>query len=128
MSTWIIPCNLSYYNVVGAFNTFAQIDWKQSTNIQVGDTVYIYVGRPVKAVLFKCIATKTNLPKAEVDDSAFVINDIEYGNYGNYMELKWIEKYPEDKFTLDKLIAEGLRGNIQGPRRIDGRLLMLLSS
>lgn len=127
MKSWIIPCNLSYYNVVGTFDSLTSVDWKHSSNVEVGDIVYIYVGRPIKAVLYKCIATKTNLPTADIDDSAFTIDGLAYENYGNYMELKWLEKYPSDRFTLDKMKAEGLRGNIQGPRRIDGRLLMFLA-
>ena len=46
MKSWIIPCNLSYYNVVGAFDSLTSVDWKQSSNVEVGDIVYIYVGRP----------------------------------------------------------------------------------
>ena len=40
---WIIPCNLKYYDVVGAFGKFDRLNWKQSTNIEVGDIVYVYI-------------------------------------------------------------------------------------
>lgn len=47
MSDWIIPCNIKKYDVLGAFPKLNTIDWKQSRNIKIGDTVYIYVGAPV---------------------------------------------------------------------------------
>ena len=39
MADWVIPCNLKYYNVEGAFKNLKRIDWKQSAkNIEIGDT------------------------------------------------------------------------------------------
>lgn len=53
MTEWIIPCNLKYYDVKGAFSKFKAIDWKQSAkNICVGDIVYIYVGKPISAIKY----------------------------------------------------------------------------
>lgn len=48
---WVIPCNVQYYDVVGAFNKFNIIDWKQSKNLnkaKTGDIVYIYISSPCK--------------------------------------------------------------------------------
>ncbi|MQS77154.1 HNH endonuclease, partial [Lactobacillus halodurans] len=35
---WVIPCNVQYYDVVGAFNKFNVIDWKQSKNLSKAKT------------------------------------------------------------------------------------------
>ena len=45
---WIIPCNLKYYDVGGAFTNLKSIDWKQSNkSIAVGDIVYVCLcGQP----------------------------------------------------------------------------------
>ena len=62
MQNWIIPCNLKYYDVFGAFRDLKKLDWKQSNpKIEIGDIVYIYVGAPVKAIMFKCRVTKVGL-------------------------------------------------------------------
>ena len=67
MGTWIIPCNLKYYDVDGAFSKLPRIDWKQSLkNVEVGDIVYIYVGTPVKAIRYKCLVNKVKLPAPEL--------------------------------------------------------------
>jgi len=41
MNTWIIPCNINYYDFVGAFNELNIVNWKQSTNIELGDIVFM---------------------------------------------------------------------------------------
>ena len=120
MTDWIIPCNLKYYDVKGAFSKFKAIDWKQSAqNICVGDIVYIYVGKPISAIKYKCRVNKANLSKVEIDDSEFVINGENYENYGNHMELELIREYAGTELTRDMLVENGLKGNIQGPRRVD---------
>lgn len=120
MTEWIIPCNLKYYDVKGAFSKFKAIDWKQSAkNICVGDIVYIYVGKPISAIKYKCRVNKTNLSQIEIDDSEFVINGENYENYGNHMELELIREYAGTELTRDMLVENGLKGNIQGPRRVD---------
>ena len=120
MTEWIIPCNLKYYDVKGAFSKFKAIDWKKSAkNICVGDIVYIYVGKPISAIKYKCRVNKTNLSKVEIDDSEFVINGENYENYGNHMELELIREYAGTELTREMLVENGLKGNIQGPRRVD---------
>ncbi len=120
MTDWIIPCNLKYYDVKGAFSKFKAIDRKQSAkNICVGDIVYIYVGKPISAIKYKCRVNKANLSKVEIDDSEFVINGENYENYGNHMELELIREYAGTELTRDMLVENGLKGNIQGPRRVD---------
>lgn len=37
MGNWIIPCNAKYYDVVGAFDKLKQIDWRQSTKVEIDD-------------------------------------------------------------------------------------------
>ena len=121
MEQWIIPCNIKYYDVVGAFKELKCLDWKQSCkSINVGDEVYIYIGKPVSAIKYKCKENKVNLDCIEIDDSKFVINGEPYESYGNHMELELLEDYEDTKYSLDVLRANGLTGNIQGPRRVNG--------
>ena len=51
----MIPSNPAHYDVIGAFDQADEIDWKQGAGIKKGDTVYLYVGAPVSAILFKCL-------------------------------------------------------------------------
>lgn len=124
---WIIPCNLKYYDVGGAFTNLKSIDWKQSNkNIAVGDIVYVYVGNPISGVKYKCKVNKANRAFCEIDDSKFVkIGDV-YERYGNYMELELIQEYNDDFLNIDKMHSLGMKGNIQSPRRLPDCLSEIL--
>ena len=119
MESWIISCDMSCYDIVGAFKKLSKIDWKQSaTKMAIGDEVYIYVTKPIMAVLYKCRITKVNFPCVEIDDKEFVIDGFKFENYGNYMELELVESYSADQITMDLLASHGLAGYVQGPRKL----------
>jgi len=125
--TWIIPCNTSFFDVERAFDRLKCIDWKQSRNINTGDIIYIYVGCPIKAILFKCRAVKVNMKKMEVDSSEYILNGKVDKQYGNYMQLELIKKYDRTMLTLEILNANGLQGSVQGPRRTNEQLGILFA-
>lgn len=121
MEKWVIPCNLNYYDVNGAFTEFEKINWKQSTNIKVGDKVYIYVGKPVGAIKFETIATEVDLPTQLIDDSNYIIDGTNYENHGRYMELQLIREFDDSLLTRTLLKDNGLK-SVQGPCRISDDL------
>ena len=119
MGKWIFSCNCKYYDVIGAFENYSIIDWKQSNrNVQPGDEVYIYVGQPYQAVMFRCRVNKTNMVSLRLQGTEFVKNKTELdGRYGRYMELELIEKYDDQRYSIDRLRSKGLKGTVQGPRK-----------
>ena len=121
MTEWIIICNPNSYDVDGAFSKLKRIDWRQGINAEVGDQVYIYVGKPKKAIRYKCVVRKINLPVQEIDDDDFRVDDSSYGGYGRYMELELLEQYNNEKLVLHALMKNGLK-TIQGPSRITPQL------
>ena len=44
---WIIPANPRFYDIEHAFDNTDLADWKQSSSIKAGDTVFMYVAAPV---------------------------------------------------------------------------------
>ena len=125
MTEWIIICNPNSYDVDGAFSKLKRIDWRQGINAEVGDQVYIYVGKPKKAIRYKCVVRKINLPVQEIDDDDFRVDDSSYGGYGRYMELELLEQYNNEKLVLHALMKNGLK-TIQGPSRITPQLSLYL--
>ena len=118
MAEWIIPCNLKYYDVDQAFYELQRIDWKQSTNIRTGDTVYIYIGAPISGIKYICHVNKTDLSIPDIDDHAFEITNSIDADYGRYMELELTGTCNPEQLSLSALQAHGLTGQIQGPRRV----------
>ena len=121
MTQWIIPCNINLYNVIGAFEKLRCIEWKQTNrSISKGDEVFIYVGKPICSILYKCKVNRANFSESRIDDSEFVLKSEGLNqNYGNYMELELIEKYEESRFHFNVLVSNGLKGRIQGARRVN---------
>ncbi len=114
MKKWIVPCNIKYFNVIKAFEKLNEVYWKQSKNVSVGDTVYIYVSAPISALKYECAVTETNSPTNNIDDSEFVLDDTNFGNYGRYMKLELVSEFDTELLRLETLKRFGL-SNVQGP-------------
>ena len=122
---WIIPCNPCYYDVVSAFEHLDVIEWNQTNNMTVGDTVYIYVTGEYKAILYKCEVVATNLHgNRSTEDDPYHL-DMKKDPNARYMKLKRIEKYPADRYPLKDLLANGLT-NVRGRSKATMQLMKYL--
>ena len=110
---WIIPANPNYYDIVHAFDDTDEIDWKQGAGIRKGDTVFMYVGSPVSAILYKCKVTETDIPYQYQDDNLTI---------KALMKIKLLKRYKADKFTFEVLKDEYGIYAIRGPRGITNSL------
>ncbi|MCR5323680.1 MAG: MmcQ/YjbR family DNA-binding protein [Lachnospiraceae bacterium] len=110
---WIIPSNPKYYDIVHAFDDADEIDWKQGNGIKKDDTVFLYVGAPVSAILYKCRVIETDIPY-KYQDGKLVINAL--------MKIKLLKRYDETKFTFDVLKEEYGIYAVRGPRGIPNSL------
>ena len=104
---WIIPSNPKYYDVIAAFKASDVIDWKQGRGIMTGDTVFLYVGAPVSAILYKCRVPETDLPY-DYQDKNLTITAL--------MKIKLLKQYEPDEFTFERLNDEFKIFAIRGPR------------
>lgn len=122
MTNWLITSNLEYYDVLGAFKKLNVVEWKQSVNIENGDLVYIYVGKPISGIKFKTEVLKSELPYATIDDTEFNRDATVYENYGRYMRLKLVQEYDDNDLAYKELKEHELK-SVQGPSRISSELL-----
>lgn len=123
---WVIICNPAFYDVLGAFKNFNCIEWKQSTNIQKGDTVYIYLARPYKEIRYKCRALEVDLKTPTIDDSEYVLDGDPYKDYGRYVRLELVTEYNENQCPYTELKKHGLK-SVQGPSRASEELSQYMS-
>lgn len=110
---WIIPSNPKYYDIVHAFDEQKEINWKQGAGIRKGDTVFLYVGAPVSAVLYKCKVTETDIPY-EYQDRNLKIRAL--------MKIRLQKRYAPEKFTFEVLKKEYGIYAVRGPRGIPNSL------
>ena len=122
---WIIPCNPKYYDIVAAFDNLDVIEWSQSTNTSVGDTVYIYVSEKYKAIMYKCEVIAADLYGNRSEDDYPYYNDLAKDPDIRYMKLKLIEKYAPDKYPLKELKENGLT-SVQGRSKATVQLMKYL--
>ncbi len=109
---WIIPANPQYYNVVGAFEESNIVTWKQSSDIHVGDMIYMYVAAPYSAILYKCRAIEVDIPRQYSDDNLTV---------KTAMSLELLEKFEPGVWTLERIRQFGVYA-VRGPRSMPGEL------
>ncbi len=90
-----------------------EIDWKQGRGIKTGDTVYIYVGAPVSAIMFKCKVTETDVPYHYYDENLSITA---------VMRIRLLKRYQPEIFTFDVLKEEYGIFAVRGPRGIPNSL------
>ncbi len=127
MTKWMVQNNPKMFDAVGAFAELGKVDWRQVIKAEVGDTVYIYVAAPIKAIKIKCKVIEVNLPTETIEDSKFTLDGASFENYGKYMRLELVENYDDNLLPYDKMTQHGLK-SVQGPMRIVGELDAFIES
>ena len=110
---WLIPSNPKYYDIVHAFDDTDTIRWKQGAGIRKGDTVYLYVGAPVSAILYKCLVTETDIPY-DFRSEGLTIKAL--------MTIKLQKRYEPERFTFSRLGTEFGIFAVRGPRGVPNSL------
>ena len=93
---WLVPSNYHYYNAIEAFHENEIILWKQGNdNIRVGDLVYLYVGVPFSAILFKSEVVEVDIPYTGEPNEHVILKKL--------MRIKRLAEYPKDRMPLSKM-------------------------
>jgi len=114
-TNWIVPANPKYYDIEAAINenpehTFL---WKQSNQIAVGDTVYLYIAAPISAIRYKCKTIKVDIPYKYADENV---------RMSRVMRLKLLKTYDAKLIGMELLKAHGVNA-VRGPRNIPDSLI-----
>ena len=110
---WIIPANPKFYDIESAFEKAKIIDWKQSSSVKVGDTVFMYVAAPVSAILYKCKVVEVDIPY-DYQDKNLTITTL--------MKIKLMHRYDRRQFTFDRLKEDYGIYSVRGPRGVPNSL------
>ena len=127
MQEWLFPCNPNYYDVKGAFGSLNKINWKQNRDVLVGDTVYIYIGKPDQEIKYETKVIDVDLPRTSIDDSKFVKDGTTYVNHGRYMTLEFVKEFRDRELTYQDMVQNGLR-TVQSPIKISDQLKFFINS
>ena len=127
MQEWLFPCNPNYYDVKGAFGSLNKINWKQNRDVLVGDTVYIYIGKPDQEIKYETKVIDVDLPRTSIDDSKFVKDGTTYVNHGRYMTLEFVKEFRDRELTYQDMVQNGLR-TVQSQIKISDQLKFFINS
>ncbi len=110
---WLVPANPKYYDVEKAFIESDLIDWKQGAGIIEGDTVFMYVGSPVSAILYKCVVERTDIPFSYEDENLRI---------DKLMKIRLLRRYGPEEFPFKVLNDRYGIFAVRGPRGVPARL------
>lgn len=124
---WIItakPTGKKGYKIIEAIEELEYIDWHKSKvlkNIETGDIVYIYVGKPYMKIMFKMTCLQSVVTSDEIVDDIKYYNDPEqWETPEECFRLKKIKETSTDKLSLYNLLKlKYIKGNIQGSFKSD---------
>ena len=133
MKIWLIPSNGSKFRIGDAIHANGGIlDWRVHCNYEVGDIAYFYKTRPYQCIGFKMVVVKVNLSLDEaIDQKEYWTDQHAYvaGLKGSvYARFKLLEEIEDHRITLAMLKSHGLKGNLQGARKVYGELLNFIES
>lgn len=109
---WIVPANPKYYDLEQAFNENDTILWKQSNNVIVGDTIFLYAAAPYSAILYQCEAVEVNIPYSYNSDELHI---------HKVMRIKLRHRFEKHELTFQKLNGFGV-SSVRGPRSVPDSL------
>ncbi len=110
---WIVPANPKFYDILHAFDDKDIIEWKQSSSIKKGDTIFLYVAAPVSAILYGCKAVEVDIPY-QYQDKNLTITTL--------MRIKLLRRYELGQFSFDRLKEEYGIFAVRGPRGVPNSL------
>ena len=114
---WLVPANPKYYDVIQAFEEKEVIDWKQSSDVRVGDLVYMYVGAPYSALMYKCKAVEVDIPYHFEAD---------YLSIKKLMKIQLLCKYGQELMPFERMKKEFGIYAVRGPRSMPNSLIQEL--
>ena len=87
-ASWIIPCNVKYFNVVEHFKSNNVIYWKRGAGEKVGDFVYVYVGTPYKQIMYRCIVLDDQVDNETMAKNTYATKGNKGSAFNRYMKLQ----------------------------------------
>ena len=111
--TWLIPANPKYYDLDHGFSVSEQLYWKQSSNVHVGDIVYLYYAQPYSSIRYRCLVTEVNIPDEETDGPVKI---------HRLMRIRRLYMYADGQLNRNLLKKFNVRA-VRGPRSMPADLI-----
>lgn len=127
-NNWLISANKNIYDFESAFNSLPYIYWHQNRHFQTGDVGYIYSTKPDQKIRYKFIVAEadidlTTVPEIDKDNEFYVDKSAIPDSGGTCMKIYITDSIDSNSVGFEALKEHGLKGRIQGGRKLTGELL-----
>lgn len=120
--SWIIPCNIKYFDLIEHFKSNNKVVWRNAFSIKKGDIVYIYLSAPYSEIRYRCNVIDDDVSDEQLNANTYAIPKKTSNNYFSkkikYVVLELSYEYPKGMMTLNTLRDHGL-GQVQIQARAD---------
>ena len=108
LQKWLISADTEKWDHEALFARDGYIMWRQYTNYEVGDIVYIYAKKPIARVMFKTVVEEESIHLDDTDQK--------------YAKLRLIKKVDNEDLSLKYLNEYGLKVPPQKAFKFNGDL------
>ncbi|WP_314793695.1 hypothetical protein [Eggerthia catenaformis] len=113
---YIFPCNPEHFDIEKYFLNNAQIVWRKPSDIEVGDIAYIYIGKTIREVKYRCKVVSTEVSGDVLEANAYAIPKGKLAAKCSYVILELERTYENGTVTLPMLKENGM-GQFMVPMR-----------
>lgn len=131
-SFWFLPSNETGFRLSDALHAQdGKVYWRNNNSLKVGDMVLIYSTRLEQRVKYEMGVVEAKIPTAQrpFDQKQFwnKQGDFEKAQQISYYCLLSLQKAILDQsLSMSVLRDHGVKGYIQGPRKVEGELLRFI--
>ena len=131
MQSWLFIANPNQFRIHDFIRDYGFVEYLQKNNVQVGDTIYLYITAPFKRVEYKMIVEKVNISaKDAFDDRSYSLlnRSTTILDSDKVVHLKFIDRIQCDDLCYSKLRQHGLNVSVQTNRRLNDEVSNYIES
>lgn len=107
-NVYIFPCNPEFFNIEDNLSGTQNIIWRKPSGIMCGDSVFVYVGKTIKEILYKFEVVNIDVSKEVLAQNTYAIPKGKIAQKCTYLEMKLLKKYDIGTYHLSELKANGM--------------------
>ncbi len=108
-NAWIVPCNINYFNIIEYVKTKKDVVFKKTSDVMVGDAVYIYLTAPYSQIRYMGKVIENDINEERLIEHSYIfpigINSLKTKKY--YM-IRILSEYEDGDLSLHDLRKHGL--------------------
>lgn len=105
---YIFPCNPNLFDIHKHFSQYKTIIWRKLSDMKCGDYVFIYIGKTLMEIKYKCKVVSLNIDQNTLNNNKYAIPKGELADKCEYLELLLEKVYEDGTFPLKELKENGM--------------------